>query len=144
MNRLRDYDAERDYATIRDWWLANGMDAPPAYVLPPTGAVIENEAGRLMAASFVYLNNSAMAYVAFTSCDPTMSPRETFHSAEVAMKAAIEIGRRHVGERGVIWTCSHLPSMHRMAVKRCGFTDTGPAATGQIQIGGEFSTDCMS
>ena len=70
-----------DYTTLMEWWNSyDGIEIPDSSILPNDGLggfVMEKE-GKMVAAAYVYLTNSAVGYIDFLISNPNYKGRDRY------------------------------------------------------------------
>jgi hypothetical protein len=71
-----------DYAILMKWWKSyDGIEIPDSSILPNNGLggfLIEKE-GKMIAAAYLYLTNSAVGYIDFLISDPNYKGRDRYN-----------------------------------------------------------------
>ncbi|TIW37920.1 MAG: hypothetical protein E5V72_29595 [Mesorhizobium sp.] len=120
----------------------DGNQFLPPECLPPSGVVVMVD-GTPAAASFVYLPNAAIAYIAFTCVNPGVPGRVRLDAARRAIEGVVDIAERFLGGRGFIEMPTHQHSLHRIALD-LGFADGGPVRTAFLVIGDGIDPDMLT
>ena len=70
-----------DYTILMEWWNSyDGIEIPDSSILPDNGLggfVMEKE-GKMVAAAYVYLTNSAVGYIDFLISNPNYKGRDRY------------------------------------------------------------------
>lgn len=66
---IRNFNAEKDYALLCEWWKAHNWEAIPFVWLPATGLMIEMD-GVPICAGFLYRTDSVVAIFEYVISDP--------------------------------------------------------------------------
>jgi len=83
-----------DYVDLIEWWkFYDHVEVPSSDILPNSGLgglVVEKE-GRMIAAAYIYLTNSAIGYVDFLVSDPSYKGRDRFEMITLLIDACSEV-----------------------------------------------------
>lgn len=102
-----------DYPMLCEWWNAQNFPPPPGSILPASGYICKE-----MAAAFLYLTNSPIAWVEWVVADPKAEKK----NRNIAIDAIIAFVCEQAKKAGAktIFTSSNLfPYMKRL--ERHGF-----------------------
>ncbi|MER8602785.1 hypothetical protein NKH48_03185 [Mesorhizobium sp. M1233] len=113
----------------------------PPECLPPSGVVVLCD-GTPAGASFVYLPNAAIAYIAFTCVNPALPGRVRIEAARRAIEGVITIAEGFLGGRGFIEMPTHYRSLHNIALD-LGFADGGKVHTAFRLVGDGIDPDML-
>ena len=105
-----------DYVVINKWWFGWGEKHPPKPTELPNrglGGVMVEKDGRPIAANYIYLTNSSMAYLANTISDPQYKSKDRIEIIQVLLDECVRrakaLGCTFIwatsDERGVIERC---------------------------------------
>lgn len=121
----------------------DGNQFLPPECLPPSGVVVMVD-GKPAGASFAYLPNAAIAYIAFTCVNPALSGRVRLTVAKRAIQGAVEIAEAFLNGRGFIEMPTHLWGLHHVATEYLGFRNGGPVHTAFRLIGDGVDPDMLT
>lgn len=66
----------KDYDTIEQWWNGHRSTSVPEKLLPKCGVVVESEEGQLLAAAWLYQDNSiGVAWMAWLVTNPDLAAK---------------------------------------------------------------------
>jgi hypothetical protein len=109
--------SEDDHGIISRWWVARGSDAPPRYLLPTLGVIIEAD-GVPIASAFCYLDatGSGVAWLGWMITDPAAPAL----MAGRAMKTAVEFLEKEAARLGywLMWATVEKESFVRFFERR--------------------------
>lgn len=89
---VRRYEA-KDYATLYKWWKKHeGWEPVGEILLPDTGLVVEVDE-KLVAAGFVYLTNSAIAWMEWVVCDPEADRKVRGPAIDLLLEKLFELAK---------------------------------------------------
>jgi|TARA_B110000211_G_scaffold39038_2_gene39950 hypothetical protein len=105
-----------DYKKLTKWWEHyDGIQVPSSDLLPNggLGGFAAEKDGRLIAAAYIYLTNSAMGYVDFLISDPDYKGRDRFEIITQLIERCSEYGV----EQGcrIVWAMT----TYKGVVSRC-------------------------
>jgi N-acetylglutamate synthase-like GNAT family acetyltransferase len=107
-----------DYTTVGPWFTAHKTQPVPETILPKCGIVVEEE-GLLLAAGWLYQDNSVgVAWLAWLVSNPDI-PRSCVETALGRLLRASESVAKDLGY-GVLFTMTNRPSLGRW-LQRQGF-----------------------
>ena len=69
--RCRKFCVETDYTTLIEWWKSYNHGVLSPSILPDTGVSVVDEAGTMLACSWLYFTNSRCAIIDWTIANPT-------------------------------------------------------------------------
>ena len=114
--------AKEDYATICDWWDGHGHARVAYEALPQTGALAIDSKDQPVAASFLYLTNTSLAYLAWTVSNPDIRPRQVHSGITEVIAHLVELAYQ-LDFQTVVST-SNSRGLSRI-LKKSGMNDTG-------------------
>lgn len=98
-----DLDKEKHYETLTKWWDIYYNGEIPENFVPKHGSVIYFR-GKLVAACFLYINDTKLCHLDFCMVDPEMGAgRRVFLLREI-VKAGVEKAKKLVGDDVTIWS----------------------------------------
>jgi hypothetical protein len=111
---LRSY-SPHDYEEVSGWWRARGLEPIAEVLLPTTGLIAPG-----VAASFLYLTNSSVAWMAWTTSNPTASQAERDEMLDAIVRGLLRMAE----ERGykVMFTNAE-PEQLKRRYERLGFME---------------------
>lgn len=130
--KARLIELEKDYPDLESWWKGHGWSAVPRPILPKLGVIIEKDDGEKLAATFVYMDNSApVCWLEWTVTNPHNRPTVSLIALQrviEAAKSAVEgISTQENGYSVMLTTCRQH-SLTRF-YERMGFTKTDEGVT---------------
>ena len=81
----RNFTSE-DYEIVKKWWLSRGEAVVKPEWLSSLGIVVENENGPACM-TWLYISNSRMAQVGWTTTRPGLSPRDSHEAVMMAIES---------------------------------------------------------
>jgi hypothetical protein len=112
-----------DYGQLADWWVGRGHAVVVSQALPETGAVAELPDGTLVAAAFLYLTNTSLAYLAWVVTNPDVRPRKfAYVGVNSVITHLVELAQQ-LDYQTVIST-SNSRGLSRI-LKKAGMVDAG-------------------
>ena len=107
-----------DYAILMKWWKSyDGIEIPDSSILPNNGLggfLIEKE-GKMIAAAYLYLTNSAVGYIDFLISDPNYKNKDKYNMIMKLQDACTEELLRE-GCR-IVWAMTSYDHLAEMAGK---------------------------
>lgn len=128
------YRTQEHYGEVSRW--LSERDAgrfPSPEALPPNGVVALVD-GQPAAVSFVYLTDANAAYVTFAVSNPALSPKVAVDALARSLIATAAIAEQFVGS-GFVWFMTHHAKLHRLAMRRAGFSDGGTVHSAYRLVG---------
>jgi len=122
--RLEPYEADKHYPLIAAWWQGHDNACLPVDCLPKTGAIAVSDNDGPVAASFCFLSNSAVAFLAFPICQPGLPARTALKALAIAINGAVAIAR--VSGAKMIWSTTENGVVDHVYTKVAGFKRSTP------------------
>lgn len=120
--RIRAY-VRSDYGQLVDFWVGHGHAVVVSQALPETGAVCVLPDGTIVAAAFLYLTNTSLAYLAWMVTNPDVRPKKLVHAGVTGVITHLVELAQQLDYQTVIST-SNSRGLSRI-LKKSGMTDAG-------------------
>lgn len=111
---MRRYEP-KDYEMLCSWWKSKDFPCPPEVILPTTGYVCDE-----IAAGFLYLSNSALAYVEWVVADPNADKQKRSEALDKLFDHVFAEAKK--AGAIMLFTSSNIPP-YMERVKKLGFMD---------------------
>lgn len=128
---IREY-SPTDYATLANWWAGHGWEPVPEIVLPKLGMVAVGEDDYMVAAVWLYMDNSVgVSFLEWLVTNPEAAPIQTAkavtHIVNFMADRALEM------DYGVMITTCRQQSLTRLYEKN-GFMKTDEGVTHLLRM----------
>lgn len=96
---IREVNLDNDYAELANWWTEYGWSPIPASLLPASGLIVPG-----LAAGFVYLSNSSLAWIEWVVGNPAAPSADRDAALEILIPALMEQAKAAGAEMAVLAT----------------------------------------
>lgn len=102
----------QDYATICGWWEQHGGKCVPEHVLPKCGVIVENADKEIVAAGWLYMDNSVgIAWLAWLVSNPKQNAFKVAKGIRILLLAIEELCKEF--NYGILFTMTDRESLGR-------------------------------
>jgi hypothetical protein len=113
----------KDYDTLCTWWRLHGWSAPLEEALPKNGLIVRDSEGRGIAAGFLYLTDSSIAWLEFVVANPLCDKIVRDKALDTLITQLIDLARRC--GKSLIFSSINHPSLVKRYEQSGGIkTDT--------------------
>lgn len=82
--KVREFNPEKDYSTVIEWWEAQEWPALPLEMLPKNGFIVEDEEEKV-AASWVYRTDSRIYIMEWTVGNPVLDHKKRGEGLDILL-----------------------------------------------------------
>lgn len=121
------------HATFTEWWKAHGWPGVALAILPKCGVLVETEDGMMLAAGWLYMDNSGVgvSMMEWAVTNPKATPKQAYMAIAMLVQSVREVARAL--DYGVVMTTAKQHALSRCYEKN-GFNVTDREMTHLIMF----------
>lgn len=110
---IRNFEFDKDYDTITDWWHKHGSYPPRPDHLDPTNGLIVEEDGQPLCAGWLFATNSRIAFFEFVVSNPEIRKQKRAESLNLLIQEIQKLAK-YLGYDLIATSTGNYPWISRL------------------------------